>query len=171
MWVQELIAGHPKRIKTELGMRRNIFLQFVQTLVLLGLKPGRYVSYEEQAVIYLYACVTGLSTRRLGERFQRSNDTISHYFCAVLSILSSSPFYGNYVCLPLATFPTPPEIRSNPKFFPFFEGAIGAVDGTHIACCPSISERELSRNRKEWLSQNCLACCSFNMQFQYILSG
>jgi len=171
MWVQELIAGHPKRIRTELGMRRNIFLQFVQTLMLSGLKPGRFVSYEEQAAIFLYACVTGLSTRRLGERFQRSNDTISHYFRAVLRIVSSLPFYGNYVCLPSATFPIPPEIRSNPKFFPFFEGAIGAVDGTHIACCPSIPERELSRNRKGWLSQNCLACCSFDMQFQYILSG
>jgi hypothetical protein len=34
---------------------------------------------EEQLAIFLYACVTGLSVRHLGERFQRSNDTISKY--------------------------------------------------------------------------------------------
>lgn len=171
MWVQELLAGHPCRIKTELGMQCDVFIHFVKSLVFSGLKPGRSVSYEEQAAIFLYACITGLSTRHLGERFQRSNDTISHYFRAVLYILSSSPFYGKYVCLPLATSSIPTEIQSNPKFFPFFEGAIGAVDGTHIACCPSAPEHDLSRNRKGWFSQNCLACCSFDMQFQYVLSG
>jgi hypothetical protein len=34
---------------------------------------------EEQLAIFLYACVTGLSVRHLGEHFQRSNDTISKY--------------------------------------------------------------------------------------------
>lgn len=152
-------------------MRRDVFIHFVQSLVLSGLKPGRFVSYEEQTAIFLHACVTGLSTRHLGERFQRSNDTISHYFRAVLCILSSSLFYGKYVCLPLATSPIPAEIQSNPKFFPFFEGAIGAIDGTHIACYPSVPDQDLSCNQKGWFSQNCLACCSFDMQFQYILSG
>jgi len=45
------------------------------------------------------------------------------------------------------------------------------MDGTHIACCPSAEERQLSRNRKGGVSQNCLACCSFDLRFQYILSG
>lgn len=171
MWIQELLNGHPNQIKTELGMRCDVFIHFVQTLVLSGLKLGCSVSNEEQAAIFLYACVTGLSIHHLGEHFQRSNGTISHYFHAVLHILSSSPFYSKYISLPLETSPTPAEIQSNPKFFPFFGGAIGAVDGTHIACCPSAPKQELSCNQKGWLSQNCLACCSFDMQFQYILSG
>src|SRR6266852_5019488 len=100
MWVQELLAGHPNQIKTELGMQHDIFLHFVQTLKLSGLKPVRFVSYEEQAAIFLYACVTGLLTCYLGEHFQQSNDTISHYFCAVLRTLSSSQLYGKYICLP-----------------------------------------------------------------------
>jgi len=67
--------------------------------------------------------------------------------------------------------PTPPEIAKNPKFFPFFAGALGAVDGTHIACSPSAADREYARNRKGFLSQNCLMACSFDMRFLYVLSG
>ena len=35
------------------------------------------VSVEEQLGIYLYTCVTGLSSRLVGERFQRSIDTVT----------------------------------------------------------------------------------------------
>jgi len=45
------------------------------------------------------------------------------------------------------------------------------MDGTHINCCPSAAERQAARNRKGGVSQNCLACVSFSMRFQYFLSG
>jgi DDE superfamily endonuclease len=45
------------------------------------------------------------------------------------------------------------------------------MDGTHVNCCPSLLERQTARNRKEGVSQNCLVCCSFDLRFQYILSG
>jgi hypothetical protein len=37
------------------------------------------VSVEEQLSIFLYTCVTGLSSRLVGERFQRSPDTVTRY--------------------------------------------------------------------------------------------
>ena len=89
----------------------------------------------------------------------------------MLAIFSSSPFYSTYVRLPRAADPVPPEIRNNPRFFPHFSDAVGAIDGTHISCIPSAEERHTARNRKGGYSQNCLACCSFDMRFQYILSG
>lgn len=67
--------------------------------------------------------------------------------------------------------PTPDAIRNEPKFWPFFRDAIGAMDGTHINACPSAAERHAARNRKGGLSQNCLACVSFAMRFLYFLSG
>lgn len=93
------------------------------------------------------------------------------YFREVLFALSSPPFYTKYVYLPSDTTPIPDEIRNNPKFYPFFEGAIGAIDGTHINCCPSTVERQSARNRKGGVTQNCLACCTFDLRFQYVLSG
>jgi hypothetical protein len=89
----------------------------------------------------------------------------------MLEAFSSPPFYMKYVSLPKRDDPTPPEISANPKFFPYFTDAIGAVDGTHINCVPSASDRATSRNRKGFLSQNCLMACSFDMRFVYVLSG
>ena len=95
----------------------------------------------------------------------------SSYFRLMLSAFASPAFYNQYVVLPRTSDLIPPEITTNPKFFPFFKDAIGAIDGTHLSCHPSQEEREACRNRKGNLSQNCLACCSFDLRFQYILSG
>ncbi|KIN97865.1 hypothetical protein M404DRAFT_103253, partial [Pisolithus tinctorius Marx 270] len=92
--------------------------------------------------------VTGLSIRHVGECFQRSNGTISKYFKKILFAFSSRDIYSKYIQLPHSDAPVHPTIRNNPKFFPFFADAIGAIDGTHIACTPSSEERDAMRNRK-----------------------
>jgi hypothetical protein len=47
-------------------------------------------------------------------------------------MMVSKEFYGKYVKLPAEDSPIPHEIRSNPKFFLFFEDCDGAIDGPHI---------------------------------------
>jgi len=76
-WVLELLTGHPERIHCELGVHRHIFVKLVSDLRSLGHTNSRFVSLEEQLAIFLYSCVTGLTIRHVGERFQRSNETIS----------------------------------------------------------------------------------------------
>ncbi|OAX40966.1 hypothetical protein K503DRAFT_668163, partial [Rhizopogon vinicolor AM-OR11-026] len=90
--------------------------------------------------------VTGLSIRHLGERFQRSNETISKYFKRILFAFSSPPIYTTYVRLPDADSPLPPQIVQNRKFFPFFANAIGAIDGTHIPCHPFREDHHAARD-------------------------
>lgn len=77
MWVLELLAGHPERIRTELGVYHHVFYALIEELQANGYTDSRYVTLEEQLAIFLYCCVTGLTVRHLGERFQRSNDTIT----------------------------------------------------------------------------------------------
>jgi hypothetical protein len=78
-WVLELITGHPERIRCELGVHRHVFAALITELQMLGYSNSKYVSLEEQLAIFLYCCVTGLTIRHTGERFQRSNDTIARY--------------------------------------------------------------------------------------------
>jgi hypothetical protein len=84
-WVAELLAGHPLRILSQLGVQHHVFEALITTMRDLGLDNSRHVSLEEQLAIFLYASTTGLSTRFLGERFQRSNSTISHCVVYMLS--------------------------------------------------------------------------------------
>ena len=53
-WVQELLTGHPERIRTELGVHRSTFAVLIKALNNSGVKPSRYVSIEEQLSIFLY---------------------------------------------------------------------------------------------------------------------
>jgi hypothetical protein len=76
-WLLELLCGHPNWIRTELGVSLEVFSNLVQELCDIGYKNSRNVSLEEQLAIFLYMCVTGLTIRHVGERFQRSNETIS----------------------------------------------------------------------------------------------
>jgi hypothetical protein len=76
-WIEELLAGHPKRFYNNMGMNKHVFKQLIQELIQVGLHDTRYVTSEEQLAIFLYLAVTGLAQRHLEERFQRSADTIS----------------------------------------------------------------------------------------------
>jgi hypothetical protein len=187
-WVMELLAGHPERIRCELGLHKHVFLELIQELRRSGHSDSRFVSLEEQLAIFLYMSVTGLTIRHTGERFQRSNETISRCVCSFLSmvyrtelavryfrkmtdIFATPPFYTSYVQLPTADEIVSMHIRHNPKFFPYFKDALGALDGSHISSAPPAIDRAACRNRKGYVSQNCLFACDFTLKFVYSLTG
>jgi hypothetical protein len=78
MWVQELLNGHHLRIQEQLGVSSEDFEALVTDMQQQGLihisRLG--VTPQEQIAIFLHLARTGTSIRMLGERFQRSNDTI-----------------------------------------------------------------------------------------------
>ena len=48
---------------------------------------------------------------------------------------------------------------------------MGAIDGTHIICTSPDADRDATRNRKGVPTQNCLAACTFDLRFTYLVSG
>jgi hypothetical protein len=77
-WVYELISGHPDRIKHNFGIVLQIFDELLAVLNRHSFVQSlNGVTVSEQLGIFLYTCVTGLSSRHVGERFQRSPDTIT----------------------------------------------------------------------------------------------
>ncbi|KAF7367159.1 Transposon en spm sub-class [Mycena sanguinolenta] len=85
--------------------------------------------------------------------------------------LRDIPLYVHLWNLPTANTPLPQRFMDNPLLFPFFENALGGIDGTHIPSWPSKEDRQLQRDRKGQVSQNVLCCCSFDMRFQYAVTG
>jgi hypothetical protein len=76
-WLQELLSGHPQRIRDELGVKRGTFTILCKAIQSLDISSSRRVPIEEQLAIFLYTAVTGLSCVHVGERFQRSPSTIA----------------------------------------------------------------------------------------------
>ena len=111
----------------------------------------------------------GYSNRQLNERWQHSGDTISkivHEVCR--AILRAR---DHFIQVPKANDTIHDRIKLNSKYWPFFEGCIGALDGTHV---PAVVEPELKqacRDRKGDVSQNVLGVVDFNMLFTYVLVG
>ena len=81
---------------------------------------------------------------------------IFRYFLKMLFIFSSSPFYTNCVHLPRVNDPPSPYIKDNLKFHPFFEDAIGAMDGSHFLSSGTAEEQALAWDRKGLVTQ--LSC-------------
>lgn len=88
-WLRELIYGHPERIHNELGMHLHVFLALVEELrETCGLRDSKNIALDEQVAIFLYMCVTGLGVRHVGERFQRSNETIAKCVICICTYLT-----------------------------------------------------------------------------------
>jgi len=60
-WVCELINGHPDHIQCELGVHKDVFQGLISELLKFGHGDSQHITLEEQLVIFLYTCVTGLS--------------------------------------------------------------------------------------------------------------
>jgi hypothetical protein len=88
----------------------------------------------------------------------------------MLFFFSSDPFYGSQIIFPTHATPISDKIINDPRFR-FFDQCIGAVDGTHIHAFVPLEEHFHMRNRKGFLSQNCLFICDFDFQFLYSLCG
>ena len=65
-------------MRDSLGTRPSVFLSLESELIRLGgLQPSRWVDTTEKLAIFLYQAATNNSVRKVAERFQRSNETIS----------------------------------------------------------------------------------------------
>jgi DDE superfamily endonuclease len=87
-----------------------------------------------------------------------------------VEIFSSEPFFSKHVHLPPSNS-VHKKLQDNYYFWPFFQDAIGAIDGSHIPASPPSKERSIFHNHKGFVSQNCLFACDFDMKFTYALTG
>jgi hypothetical protein len=55
------------------------------------------------------------------------------------------------------------RIVEDPRFTPYFDNYIGALNGTYIHAFPGIKEQAPFRNRKGFLSYNVLVAYTFDL--------
>ncbi|KAL6596004.1 hypothetical protein ACP70R_047368 [Stipagrostis hirtigluma subsp. patula] len=132
-----------------------------------GLKSTRYCDSIEALGMFLWACGTRQCQRQMADRFGRSMDTVSRKFGQVLDAMVS---FADTVLKPRdPTFST--VHHKLQRFSPYFDGCIGAIDGTHIPVSVEEAAHDDFINRKGFTSLNVLVVCDLDMRFIFVATG
>ncbi|XP_057770730.1 uncharacterized protein LOC130990518 [Salvia miltiorrhiza] len=146
-------------------MDRNTFGRLCQVLRQLGgLSDGRHVRVEEQVAMFVSVLAHHKKNRVIGFDFWRSGQTISRYVQKVLTVLLR--LHTLLLVKPEAVS----ENSTDPRW-KWFEGCLGAVDGTYISVMVPNADKPRYRTRKGLILTNTLAACDRNLKFSYVLSG
>ncbi|XP_060961641.1 protein ALP1-like [Cannabis sativa] len=168
-YVMEVLHGHESRCYDLFRMDKDVFILFCGVLKEKNLlRNSRYLSVEEQVSMFLFVVGHNERHRVVAERFQHSTSTISEYFRKVLRAVCR---LSKELITPPSFDVVPPEIRFNPKYYPFLKNCVGAIDGTHISAHVPIDEQIPYRGRKVDTTQNVMCICSFDMKFTYVVAG
>ncbi|GMN40426.1 hypothetical protein TIFTF001_009656 [Ficus carica] len=113
--------------------------------------------------------IQGATIQQAAYLFQHSKETTSRWFNVALFAICA--LKDEFIRPPDYTAVQPLIQEHGYKYRPWFDGCIGAIDGTHIPCVAPSENAEAWINRKGFHSQNILAACSFDMKFTYMLAG
>lgn len=151
-------------------MYRPVFERLHSVLVeKYELKSTRNMSSIEALGLFLWIVGAPQSIRQVEDRFTRSLATIVSKFDEVLDVL-----------IQLATdivrpkdphFTTIHKKLLSPKYTPYLDNCIGAIDVTHIQVVVPNATAVQHRNSHKERSQNVLCICDFDMRFTFVLAG
>jgi hypothetical protein len=166
-WV-ELNMRDFRKCHDNFRMTPDSFIELHDTLVRYHmLSPTQEVESCESLGMFLWACGTQQATHQIRDRFERSLDTISRKMAMVAVAMYG--FAQTIICLKDPTFS---KVHNKLRpYAPFFDGCIGALDGTHIpghVCHESRLERI---NIKGWPSYNVLGIVDMDMWFTFVGVG
>ncbi|EDN06281.1 predicted protein [Histoplasma mississippiense (nom. inval.)] len=135
------------------GVRKNTNIRESEAL--------HAINIEQKLLIFLYITTPSVSYQNAAEMFHHSLDTISKVFHEVLESLCV--LYEYYVKLPESPMEySKKALGSNPHYWPFFKGCIGALDGTHLPISIPLNQQSLDvgsilgvqYHLKEWEKAN-----------------
>jgi hypothetical protein len=160
----------PSHCYTHFRMRAHVFESLHEELVTkYGLTSTRKCSSREALGIFLYMVGPPQPVRQADSRFERSMGTISQKFKHVLSCLTK--LADDIIAPNDHAFRSVHPKVANHRAAPFFNNAIGALDGTHVKVTVPFEKVGQYINRKNEKSQTVLAICDFDRRFTFVAAG
>jgi hypothetical protein len=166
--------GAEERIHDMTRLKKHQFEALLQWLESnTGFKDSRFMGADEKLALFLFVVGHNASMRQCRELFGRSTRTCSRSFHDVQRRVRYN-LYKEYVKPPSIEASTFIEEAQSGRFWPYFSGAIGAADGTHLKISVPNGVGGNGqipwRNRKGYVSQNVLGVIDFEMNFTYVLA-
>jgi hypothetical protein len=166
-WVH-MNLSNKKRCKNNLRISPDAFLHLHDILATsFGLESTSQCDSKEALAMFIWTCGHASAVREAQDRFERSLDTISRK-CTLLAEIMLR-WANTIIC------PSDPEYKeahiSLQRFCPWFDGCIGAIDGTHIPVEVKSSRKLDYINRKHYVSLNVCAVVDMRGLFTYVGAG
>ena len=133
-----------------------------------GLQSSTKCTPIEALGMFLWMLGSPQSARQADDRFERSLATVSRVFAKVLK--SVVKLAADIIKPQDPEFSTMHPRLGSRRFFPYFNGCIGAIDGTHVPCVVPKSLFMQNLSRKGITMQNVMVACDFDMRFTFVLS-
>ncbi|XP_073314671.1 uncharacterized protein [Primulina huaijiensis] len=148
-----------------LRMNRNAFGRLCCLLMHLGgLTDSRYARIQEKVAMFLSILAHHKKNRVISHDYICGGQTVSTHFQEVMR--ASLKLY-----MLLLVKPTPVDWNCDSDLWKWFEGCLGALDGTHIDVHVCAREKAKYRTRKVNIAVNVLGVCDRNMNFIYALTS
>ncbi|CAL5407355.1 unnamed protein product [Camellia sinensis] len=114
--------------RSQLRISKDAFATLVSMLKRTQfLRDNPQSKVEEQVAKFLHIIGHNLRNRTIKFFYRRSGETVSRHFHQVLKAIIS---LGDIFLKQPDGFNCPPEIRNNPKYWPYFKDCVGAIDGS-----------------------------------------
>jgi len=134
-----------------------------------GLKSTTRMSSREALAMFLWIIGPPEPIRQAEDKFTRSMETISRKFEYVLECVYN---LAKDIIRPSdPSFSTVHPKIANHKYAPFFDNAIGAIDGTHVKVIVPGKKVGPYFGRSKEKTQNVLAICDFDRRFTFVAAG
>ena len=148
---QMLKQNHSRKVYQNLRITKSTFLLLKQwCLANTPLRGGYKVTIKEKLAIFIYIASTGASFRTIIEHFYRPIETIHKAFKAILHAMIL--LYCEVIQLLGPNRPLDKRIAGDPKYFPFFNNCISALNNIYIYAYLPVELTSLFKNRKGFLS-------------------
>ncbi|XP_020872958.1 putative nuclease HARBI1 [Arabidopsis lyrata subsp. lyrata] len=136
-----------------------------------GLQPTLNISIEESVAMFLRICGHNEVQRDVGLRFGRNQETVKRKFGEVLT--ATELLACDYIRTPTTQelHRILERLQVDRRYWPYFNGFVGAMDGTHVCVKVKPELQGVYWNRHDNASLNILAICDLNMLFTYIWNG
>lgn len=117
-YVLEQLYGHLENLFEMCRMHRDTFKAIVQLIQGRNLLPSSSISTEESLMMFLRTIAHSDNNREIQDRFSHFEETVHWHFANVLTVLPV--LAPEVIKLPNINI-VPPEIRYNPKYWPWFK--------------------------------------------------
>ncbi|KAL2906658.1 Zinc transporter ZIP13, partial [Bienertia sinuspersici] len=161
-WLDSLM--NDRICKEQLRMDRRCFDKICHVLVTRGgLVTTRNVTVLEVIAFLLHTLAHDLKNKTISAMFTRSGETVSRQFHTVLkAVMKIGKFYIKQV---------DSSVTYDGDKWKWFEGSLGALNGTLFKMTVRVQDRSRYRDRKGDITTNVLATCDPSLRFTYVLPG